>query len=147
MNSDIPFMSNSDSLQTFLKYLSEVLGWLYFLAWSASFYGQVIENYRRHKVTGLNFDYIVYNLVGFSGYTTYTIWGYIDTNLGTGKITLQDIFFAAHGLLLTICFFSYQYKNSSISNNICFSFSDKSFLSNISSAIAFILSIYIPNLL
>lgn len=102
MNSDIPFLNNSDSLQTFLKYLSEVLGWIYFLAWSASFYGQVIENYRRHKVTGLNFDYIVYNLVGFSGYTTYTIWGYIDTELGTGKITLQDIFFAAHGLLLTI---------------------------------------------
>lgn len=103
MNSDIPFLNNSDSLQTFLKYLSEVLGWIYFLAWSASFYGQVIENYRRHKVTGLNFDYIVYNLVGFSGYTTYTIWGYIDTELGTGKITLARYILCCSWIITHYC--------------------------------------------
>lgn len=102
MRGKISFSSELNDTDTFLYYFSETLGWIYFLAWSASFYGQVIENYRRHKVTGLNFDYIVYNLVGFSGYTTYTIWGYIDPDMGTGDIKIQDIFFASHGLALTI---------------------------------------------
>ena len=86
----------------FLYYLSEVFGWIYFLAWSISFYGQFIENFRRHSVSGLNFDFEIYNLVGFTGYTIYTIRGFIDDNLGTGIVKIQDIFFASHALLLTI---------------------------------------------
>ena len=85
-----------------LYYISKVLGWSYFLAWSVSFYGQVIENYRRGKVKGLNFDFEIYNFVGFSSYLTYTIRGYIDENLGTGKVQPEDIGFAGHALLLTI---------------------------------------------
>ena len=85
-----------------LYYLSHVLGWIYFAAWSVSFYGQVIENYRRKSVSGLNFDFEIYNLVGFSTYTIYNIRGYIDDNLGTGTVQIQDIVFASHALLLTI---------------------------------------------
>lgn len=88
--------------QKILTLLSQIFGWIYFAAWSLSFYGQPIENYRRHKVTGLNFDYTVFNLFGYMGYTYYTIMGYINPNLNTGKITIQDIFFSAHALLLTI---------------------------------------------
>jgi cystinosin len=40
--------------------------------------------------------------VGFSSYLTYTIRGYIDENLGTGKVQPEDIGFAGHALLLTI---------------------------------------------
>lgn len=86
----------------FLYYLSAVFGWIYFLAWSISFYGQFIENFRRKSVSGLNFDFEIYNLVGFTGYTIYTIRGYIDDNLGTGTVQIQDIFFASHALLITI---------------------------------------------
>ena len=86
----------------FLYYLSVVFGWIYFVAWSISFYGQFIENFRRKSVSGLNFDFEIYNLVGFSGYTIYTVRGYLDDNLGTGIVQIQDIFFAAHALLLTI---------------------------------------------
>ena len=85
-----------------LYYLSHVLGWIYFVAWSVSFYGQVIENFRRKSVSGLNFDFEIYNLVGFSTYTIYNIRGYIDDNLGTGTVQIQDIVFACHALLLTI---------------------------------------------
>ena len=85
-----------------LYYISKVLGWSYFVAWSLSFYGQVIENYRRGKVKGLNFDFEIYNFVGFSSYLTYTIRGFIDENLGTGKVQPEDIGFAGHALLLTI---------------------------------------------
>ena len=85
-----------------LYYISKILGWSYFIAWSVSFYGQVIENYRRGKVKGLNFDFEIYNFVGFSSYLIYTIRGYIDENLGTGKVQPEDIGFAGHALLLTI---------------------------------------------
>ena len=85
-----------------LFYLSHIFGWIYFVAWSISFYGQVIENYRRHSVSGLNFDFEIYNLVGFTTYTIYNIRGYISDNLGTGTIEIQDIFFAVHALVLTL---------------------------------------------
>ena len=85
-----------------LFYLSVIFGWIYFVAWSISFYGQVIENYRRASVSGLNFDFEIYNLVGFTTYTIYNIRGYIDDNLGTGTVQIQDIFFGCHALLLTI---------------------------------------------
>ena len=85
-----------------LYYLSHVLGWIYFVAWSVSFYGQVIENYRRRSVSGLNFDFEIYNLVGFTTYTIYNIRGYISDNLGTGTIEIQDIIFAVHALTLTL---------------------------------------------
>ena len=85
-----------------LFYLSIIFGWIYFFAWSISFYGQVIENYRRASVSGLNFDFEIYNLVGFTTYTIYNIRGYLDDNLGTGTVQIQDIFFGCHALLLTI---------------------------------------------
>ena len=85
-----------------LYYLSHTLGWIYFVAWSVSFYGQVIENYRRQSVSGLNFDFEIYNLVGFTTYTIYNIRGYINDNLGTGTIEIQDIVFAVHALVLTL---------------------------------------------
>jgi cystinosin len=85
-----------------LFYLSEIFGWTYFIAWSVSFYGQVIENYRRKSVSGLNFDFEIYNLVGFTTYTIYNIRGYIDDNLGTGTVQIQDIIFSCHALLLTV---------------------------------------------
>ena len=82
-----------------LFYLSVIFGWIYFFAWSISFYGQVIENYRRASVSGLNFDFEIYNLVGFTTYTIYNIRGYLDDNLGTGTVQIQDIFFGCHALL------------------------------------------------
>ena len=93
------FKNNEDKNR---KNLSVVFGWIYFVAWSISFYGQLIENFRRKSVKGLNFDFEIYNLVGFTGYTIYTVRGYIDDNLGTGIVQIQDIFFAAHALLITL---------------------------------------------
>jgi len=81
--------------------VSEIVGWIYFFAWSFSFYGQVIENYRRKSVSGLSFDFEVYNLLGFFGYSTYTIWGYIDPNIGAGVVAIQDVVFAVHAFVIT----------------------------------------------
>jgi cystinosin len=85
-----------------LTIVSQVLGWIYFAAWSLSFYGQVIENFRRKSVSGLSFDFEVYNLTGFIGYSTYTIWGYVDPKIGTGTVAIQDVVFAVHAVAITI---------------------------------------------
>jgi cystinosin len=92
----------ADDKNSFLFVLSQILGWIYFCAWSFSFYGQVIENYRRKSVRGLSFDFEAYNLLGFLSYTTYTIWGYYDNSIGTGKVSIQDIVFAIHAVILTL---------------------------------------------
>ena len=95
-------MFKDSSEKNFLSITSDVFGWIYLIAWSVSFYGQLIENYRRHKVTGLKFDYDVYNLAGFIAYSAYTIVGYFYEEIGTGHIPPQDIFFAVHGVVITI---------------------------------------------
>jgi len=100
-NARILFGENDDKDNDFLFYLSQVIGWIYFFAWSFSFYGQVIENYRRKSVKGLSFDFVAYNLLGFIGYTVYTIWGYCDPKIGTGKVSIQDIVFASHAVIIT----------------------------------------------
>lgn len=97
-----PIYEDSNASHTALDVISIILGWMYFCAWSFSFYGQVIENYRRGKVNGLNINFEVYNFVGFAGYTVYTFWGYFDPKLGTGNVQIQDLCFAGHALLLTI---------------------------------------------
>lgn len=97
-----PIYGDSNASHTALDVISIILGWMYFCAWSFSFYGQVIENYRRGKVNGLNINFEVYNFVGFAGYTVYTFWGYFDPKLGTGNVQIQDLCFAGHALLLTI---------------------------------------------
>lgn len=51
-----------------LFHVSAVVGWIYFLAWSVSFYPQIYTNYKRKSVVGLNFDYLSLNLVGFFMY-------------------------------------------------------------------------------
>jgi hypothetical protein len=46
-------------------FLSNVLGWAYFAAWSVSFYPQVLQNWQRRSVVGLSFDYQSMNVLGF----------------------------------------------------------------------------------
>jgi len=92
----------AEEVHDFLFFLSQVIGWIYFFSWSFSFYGQVIENHRRKSVEGLSFDFEAYNLLGFIGYSIYTIWGYCDPKIGTGNIAIQDIVFSLHAVLITI---------------------------------------------
>ncbi|CAG5082914.1 Similar to CG17119: Cystinosin homolog (Drosophila melanogaster) [Cotesia congregata] len=56
---------------TIIYYISEVVGWIYFLAWSISFYPQIYTNYKRKSVVGLNFDFLSLNIVGFFLYSLF----------------------------------------------------------------------------
>jgi len=58
VSSCLTFSSSSDVRIHFLvvhssvlSVIVQVIGWIYFLAWSVSFYPQVWENYRRRRYT------------------------------------------------------------------------------------------------
>ena len=55
--------------------ISSIIGWIYFNAWSISFFPQLYLNYVRKSVAGQSFDYLFLNVLGFTGYTIYT-WSF-----------------------------------------------------------------------
>ncbi|GLA20680.1 Golgi CORVET complex core vacuolar protein 8 family protein [Aspergillus niger] len=59
-------------LEIFVRALSRLLGWIYTFCWSASFYPQPINNFRRRSTTGLAIDFPTINVLGFVCYTIYT---------------------------------------------------------------------------
>lgn len=83
------------------KTISEIIGWIYFSTWSLSFYGQIYENFKLKSVKGVSWDYLLLNLFGFTGYSIYNIWYYIDKDYGV-SIEIQDVLFAVHALACSI---------------------------------------------
>jgi len=110
-------------------YISAVIGWVYFIMWSVSFYPQVWENWKRKSVVGLSFDYEVFNIIGFSCYTAYNCafyWSpliqkeYMDANDGHENLVQpNDVFFGIHAVILTILIivqiFIYERGNQKVS--------------------------------
>lgn len=68
-----------------LHIISEIVGWIYFLAWSISFYPQMYWNYKRKSVVGLSFDFLSLNLLGFVMYSLF--------NCGLYWIPIVEVFF------------------------------------------------------
>jgi len=85
-----------------------IIGWIYFLAWSISFYPQIFENFRRKSVIGLNFDFLALNIVGFTLYGLYNIglfWidsiqvEYLSRHpRGVIPVLANDVFFPIHAV-------------------------------------------------
>ncbi|XP_008567050.1 PREDICTED: cystinosin isoform X1 [Galeopterus variegatus] len=92
--------------------ISQVIGWIYFVAWSISFYPQVIKNWRRKSVVGLSFDFVALNLMGFMAYSVFNIgllWvPYIKEQFllkypnGVNPVDSNDVFFSLHAVVLTL---------------------------------------------
>ncbi|XP_057334907.1 cystinosin homolog [Microplitis mediator] len=92
-----------------LNYLSKAVGWVYFLAWSFSFYPQIYDNYKRKSVVGLSVDLFALNIVGYLTYSLFNCGLYwipeVDAEYyrryprGLNPVQSNDIFFAVHGLL------------------------------------------------
>ncbi|XP_036613944.1 cystinosin [Trichosurus vulpecula] len=92
--------------------LSQVIGWIYFVAWSVSFYPQVFENWKRKSVVGLSFDFIALNLTGFIAYAMFNVclfWvPYIKEQFlhehptGVNPVDSNDVFFSLHAVVLTL---------------------------------------------
>lgn len=68
--------------------ISLIVGWIYFAAWSISFYPQLITNFKRKSVVGLNFDFMALNLIGHTLYAIFNValyWvPYIEVSLLCG---------------------------------------------------------------
>jgi len=88
-----------------------VIGWMYFAAWSISFYPQTILNFQRKSVVGLNFDFLAYNLLGFTCYGLYNIGMYWIPSVkeeyqrehpdGVNPVQINDVCFTLHAVLIT----------------------------------------------
>ena len=61
--------------------IDDVIGWLYFVAWSVSFYLQAWTNFRRYSVVGLKFDFLSLNVVILMLYSCYNCGLYINKEL------------------------------------------------------------------
>jgi len=95
-----------------LKVFGTIVGWIYFLAWSVSFYPQCYINFKRKSVIGLNFDFISLNLTGFTCYAIYNLSLFYNEvvradyfnkyKLGVIQVEPNDIFFALHAIALTL---------------------------------------------
>ncbi|KYO33783.1 cystinosin [Alligator mississippiensis] len=95
-----------------LRYIDQVIGWIYFLAWSISFYPQVIENCRRKSVVGLSFDFIALNLTGFIAYSVFNVGLFWIVAIreqflhqypnGVNPVESSDVFFSLHAVIITL---------------------------------------------
>ncbi|KAL3640072.1 hypothetical protein CASFOL_015040 [Castilleja foliolosa] len=95
-----------------LEALYYVLGWAAFASWSISFYPQVILNFRRKSVVGLNFDFVVMNLTKHSSYLIYNASLFFSSavrrqyheKFGFDEmipVAANDVAFSTHAVLLT----------------------------------------------
>lgn len=100
--------------------ISIIVGWVYFAAWSISFYPQIWYNFKRKSVVGLNFDFLALNLLGHTLYAIFNsslYWiTYIEDEYfqrfprGLNPVELNDVVFSIHAsvitaLTITQCFF------------------------------------------
>lgn len=91
--------------------LSNILGWIYFLAWTVSFYPQIFLNWRQRNTEGLSLGFELLNLLGFLFYSVYALSFFLlpqiqeayrkRHNGHENKVTIQDVVFACHATILT----------------------------------------------
>ncbi|XP_047485058.1 LOW QUALITY PROTEIN: cystinosin homolog [Penaeus chinensis] len=103
------FMRISVSHSDALEYASDVVGWVYFVAWSVSFYPQTYSNWKRKSVIGLHFDFLSLNIVGFFVYSLFNVCLYWIPSIeadyfkrhpyGVNPVQLNDVIFSLHAFL------------------------------------------------
>lgn len=94
-----------------IKIVSYIMGWIYFAAWSVSFYPQIYINFKRKSVVGLNFDFLSLNIVGFIMYSMFNCALYFSPEIqeeyfsrhprGINPVHLNDVFFSMHATFAT----------------------------------------------
>lgn len=92
-----------------LSLLESIFGWVYFIAWSATFWPQVLLILKRRTTAGLSSDFVAINILGFVSYAIFTFSSYTIPSVSasyqaaTGfppQVELADVFFAAHGAVM-----------------------------------------------
>lgn len=92
-----------------LSQLEAIFGWVYFVAWSATFWPQVLLILKRRTTAGLSTDFMAINITGFASYIIFTFSSYFIPAVSdayqaaTGyppQVELADVLFAAHGTVM-----------------------------------------------
>ena len=101
----------SDQGARLLRALSRLLGWIYTLSWSLSFYPQPVLNLRRRSTSGTTPSFPILNVFGFSCYTFSTLAFYSSSSIQqqyrqrhNGEVNTvreNDVAFAVHALVLS----------------------------------------------
>ncbi|CAH0024173.1 unnamed protein product [Clonostachys rhizophaga] len=96
----------------FLPFVSAAFGWIYFVAWSASFYPQALLNWRRRSTSGTTVAFPFLNCFGFTAYFASNAVFYYSPVVRaqyaarhgglTPTVQFNDIVFALHGLVLSL---------------------------------------------
>lgn len=88
----------------YLDILSSTFGWIYVIAWSFTFWPQIMMNYRRQSVRGLSFDLWWYNLTSFVAYFLYCFITYFEdlNHKRSRRVTPSDMGFVSVSLLAII---------------------------------------------
>ena len=91
-------------------YISAALGGAYFVAWSVSFWPQVLLNRQRKTTVGLSPDFAVLNAFAFAAYSAYTVALYASPRVRhqykrhhdhAPEVRFADVLFCLHALLLS----------------------------------------------
>ncbi|CAN0924551.1 Cystinosin homolog [Linum grandiflorum] len=96
-----------------LEITYQTLGWLAFVAWSISFYPQVILNFRRKSVVGLSLDFLLLNVTKHSSYLIYNAVLYFSPAVQQQyfrkygydqmiPVAANDVAFSIHAVVLTL---------------------------------------------
>ncbi|MCJ1479042.1 hypothetical protein MMC13_007726 [Lambiella insularis] len=97
----------------FLRALSRLLGWIYTLAWSLSFYPQPLLNLNRRSTTGSTIDYVSLNTLGFTVYTISTAALFFSPHIRAQyaarnpvspepTVRANDVVFGAHAIFMCV---------------------------------------------
>lgn len=92
--------------------VSYVIGWIYLLAWSVSFYPQTFLNWHRKSVQGLSIDFLYYNAWGFFCYSVFNIAFFFSKDIqdeykrrngdNENLVRANDVLFSAHAFAITL---------------------------------------------
>ncbi|CAH2075528.1 unnamed protein product, partial [Iphiclides podalirius] len=95
-----------------ISIISYIMGWIYFAAWSVSFYPQIYINFKRKSVVGLNFDFLALNIMGFTMYSLFNCGLYFSKAIqdeylsrhprSVNPVQLNDVFFSLHAAFATL---------------------------------------------
>lgn len=96
----------------YLQLLYQALGWCTFAVWSCSFYPQIVLNFTRKSVIGLNFDYILLNSTKHTAYLIYNACMYFSPVIQNQyhekygfseliPVAPSDVAFSMHAVLMT----------------------------------------------
>ncbi|XP_051141505.1 cystinosin homolog [Andrographis paniculata] len=95
-----------------LEVTSSILGWIAFSSWSVSFYPQILLNFQRKSVVGLNFDFALLNYLKQNLYLSYnasmtfshTVQAQYRAKYGHNQmlpVAVNDVAFSIHAVLTT----------------------------------------------